>query len=252
MGCCAALLSGMLRKNPLRLIPFHRMRHGRLLPLGIAAALGVSFLSAAIVSLLAAGLSAAHVGLSSGVIAFPKQSGATVLYVLLFGVAAPSVEECIFRGLIFQSFRRYGERFAILASAILFALAHGDLAQLPLTFSLGLLLAAAVALFDSIWPAIAMHAAVNGLSVLVLYLRQTVGYSAGQVVFILVGAISLAIAVVAAAVAWKKGEARKFLDSRPVVAYPAGRLVKSILAAPGMYAFLFASLFFCVLSIMPR
>ena len=69
-------------------------------------------------------------------------SGATdsvsmFLYSALF---APLVEELIFRGFVLRSLQPYGKRFAVLGSAILFGLFHGNLLQTPYAIAAGLVL----------------------------------------------------------------------------------------------------------------
>lgn len=238
------LLSCLLWKNPMRVIPLRPVRRATRLPVWVAAAIGSSFLA----SLLLWALNMAGVPLKSNTIAFPETPGAAAVYLLLFCAAAPVLEECLFRGLIFQSLRRYGECFAILFSALLFALAHANLAQLPLAFLLGLVLAGAMVVFDSIWAGILLHAAVNGLSVLVLFLEQRGCAAAGQSLFILVGVISLCIVAVALLLAWKSGKLRVFIERRPVPPYRMGLLMKTAALTPGIYAFVVASCLFCALS----
>ena len=53
---------------------------------------------------------------------------------------APFGEEVLFRGFLLQNFKRYGVRFAIIFSAILFGIYHGNIVQTPFAFILGLLL----------------------------------------------------------------------------------------------------------------
>ena len=55
-------------------------------------------------------------------------------------VIAPIAEELLFRGLLLRLFSGFGEGRAILLSALLFALAHGDLFQLPYALVAGVLL----------------------------------------------------------------------------------------------------------------
>ena len=55
-------------------------------------------------------------------------------------LAAPIVEELIFRGLILRGLEPYGKRFAIISSAVLFGLFHGNLVQTPYAFAVGLIL----------------------------------------------------------------------------------------------------------------
>jgi membrane protease YdiL (CAAX protease family) len=60
---------------------------------------------------------------------------------LYIGLFAPIGEEILFRGLILRSLQPFGKKFAILASAILFGLFHGNIVQSPYAFVVGLVLA---------------------------------------------------------------------------------------------------------------
>ena len=59
---------------------------------------------------------------------------------LYMGLGAPVVEEIVFRGFIMRSLEHQGKRFAIVASAILFGLFHGNFVQSPYAFAVGLVL----------------------------------------------------------------------------------------------------------------
>lgn len=55
-------------------------------------------------------------------------------------VLAPVWEELLFRGYVLRTLRPFGKRFAILGSALLFGLFHGNLLQTPYAVIMGLLL----------------------------------------------------------------------------------------------------------------
>lgn len=59
------------------------------------------------------------------------------LYFLAVAVLPPVLEEIFFRGALMQSLREFGDGFALLFSALLFALMHGNLVQGPTPFSWG-------------------------------------------------------------------------------------------------------------------
>lgn len=91
-------------------------------------------------------------------------SGASVtfssfLYSALF---APVAEELLFRGYVLRSLRPYGKRFSILLSALLFAVFHGNILQLPYAFFMGLILGYVAAEYSIGW-AVAVHAFNNVL-----------------------------------------------------------------------------------------
>lgn len=59
---------------------------------------------------------------------------------LYITIAAPVSEEILFRGLVMRSLQPYGKKLALIASALLFALFHGNPIQIPFAFVMGLLL----------------------------------------------------------------------------------------------------------------
>ncbi len=83
-------------------------------------------------------------------------SSDTVSMFLYAAILAPISEEILFRGYILRTLRPYGKRFAILGSAFLFGLFHGNLLQTPYAFLMGLVLGY-VAVEYSAWWAIALH-----------------------------------------------------------------------------------------------
>ena len=81
-------------------------------------------------------------------------------------VVAPIAEELFFRGVAFNAWlRERGRRFAYIGSAALFATIHVSLVSLLPIFLLGLALAWVYRRTGSLLAPIAMHAAVNGISV---------------------------------------------------------------------------------------
>jgi len=86
-----------------------------------------------------------------------------LVYVILVG---PIFEELIFRGAIMGNLRRFGDNFAIIFSSLLFGFYHGIILQIPFAFIIGLLLGYAAARW-SLRTSIALHIAVNGLSVVI-------------------------------------------------------------------------------------
>jgi membrane protease YdiL (CAAX protease family) len=95
------------------------------------------------------------------------QTGTELLFDLLaISIAAAFAEELFLRGVVLQPLRRYGDNFAIVLSAILFALLHKNLAQAPMAFVAGLGLGWAAVRTGSLWISICIHAVNNAVSVL--------------------------------------------------------------------------------------
>lgn len=98
-------------------------------------------------------------------------SGASDTFsMFLYGaILAPIAEEILFRGVVLRAMRPFGKRFAILSSAFLFGLYHGNLMQSPYAFVVGLIFGYAAVEY-SLWWAIALHA-FNNLVVADLFSR---------------------------------------------------------------------------------
>ena len=88
------------------------------------------------------------------------------LWILLSNAIVPAlVEEFALRGVLLQSLRKYGDAFAVLASAILFGIMHGNMTQAPFAFILGAVLAILVIMTGSLWTSMAIHLINNPYSV---------------------------------------------------------------------------------------
>jgi len=84
---------------------------------------------------------------------------------LLAGILAPACEELTFRGYLQTTLAlRRGPRVAIAAGALLFAALHLDPVRFPALLVLGALFGWLTWRAGSIWPAVAAHAANNGLA----------------------------------------------------------------------------------------
>ncbi len=66
-------------------------------------------------------------------------------------------EEFAIRGVIMQPLRRYGDRFAIVISAAVFSLIHGNFEQIPFAFVVGLALGYVVIRTGSLWTGVVLH-----------------------------------------------------------------------------------------------
>ena len=96
--------------------------------------------------------------------------GESPLWMTFIGtcICAPIGEELLFRKLLIDRTRGYGDLTAILLSGLLFALFHGNLFQFFYALLLGMILAYVYTRSGSLWPCVAMHAAVNFLGSIVL------------------------------------------------------------------------------------
>jgi membrane protease YdiL (CAAX protease family) len=83
------------------------------------------------------------------------------LKVIAMVILAPFIEEYIFRKQMIDRTRKYGEKTAILLSAFVFALFHGNLYQLFYAFGLGLILAYVYIRTGRLRYSTALHTVVN-------------------------------------------------------------------------------------------
>jgi membrane protease YdiL (CAAX protease family) len=99
--------------------------------------------------------------------------------VLLGGVAAPFGEELVFRGVLYPLLRnRWGLWPGVLASSLIFAVIHGDIAVGVTAFVLGIILALVFEYSRSLWSAVLVHVLNNSLKILLLYILVALGFSA--------------------------------------------------------------------------
>lgn len=94
-------------------------------------------------------------------------SGNLLIAGLAIVLIAPMVEELVFRGILFTSLSKaLNPVLSAVVTALLFAIAHGNLVQGSYAFVLGLLLALVRHQSGSLWSAIALHFAFNTTSLL--------------------------------------------------------------------------------------
>lgn len=96
---------------------------------------------------------------------------ATALYI---GILGPIIEEYIFRGLILNRVRPLGEKAAIVLSAFLFGILHGNLSQFLYATSIGIILGYVASKTGTIFYSSILHIMVNSYSVIL-----TMGLSYG-------------------------------------------------------------------------
>ena len=94
---------------------------------------------------------------------FEEQLAPGIVPILFSCIAAPVLEEMLFRGVILRSFlRQYSRTSAILWSATLFGIAHLNLYQMMTALTLGIVSGWLYERCRSLWPCILLHATYNG------------------------------------------------------------------------------------------
>ena len=99
-------------------------------------------------------------------------SFAVLLFDLLVFALVPAVmEEYLMRGIVLETMRPLGNHTAVVLSALLFGLLHGNLTQAPYACLMGLILGFVYVHTDSLLPVTAIHALSNTIAVAMSYLR---------------------------------------------------------------------------------
>ncbi len=82
------------------------------------------------------------------------------------------IEEMIFRGYMLGTLRKHGDGFAVVTTAVLFGVFHGNILQMPFAVILGLALGYLTVITDCIWPAVLLHFSNNAMAVLLSFFGQ--------------------------------------------------------------------------------
>ncbi len=144
-------------KMPLGIaIPFRKAKIGLTLG-GACIGLGASVIASYVTSYIQIALEAVGIGITMPDMGTPETLPGIILYLITLVLAPAFVEEIIFRGIIMQSLRRFGDIFALIASAVIFGIFHLNLVQMPYCIILGLGIGYFVMRTGSLWVGVIIH-----------------------------------------------------------------------------------------------
>lgn len=175
---------------------------GTVFSLGVAGGMAVAIFANVVAGWLMAWMSALGVPQPEMPDMLEPTAMSFVLNLIYTGVLAAVVEEMVFRGYILGALRAHGDGIAVVVSAALFGLFHGNVLQLPFAFLLGLALGYLVVKTDSIWPSVLLHFINNAMSVTLTFLEKRYGMDGNAItlftfsVVSLVGAAALTVVAV--------------------------------------------------------
>lgn len=155
-----------------------------------------------------------------------------VLNLLLGCVIAPVCEEYLFRGLLLNRLRPYGERFAVWASALCFGLFHGNFSQFFYACAIGVLFAGVVLKTGRLRQAMLLHALINFVGTGLIPLLSGLGEAGDWLLTILV------LAAMFVGLAFLPAMRREFSPAPGWKGLTAGEAWRCFLANPGMLCFL--------------
>lgn len=97
-----------------------------------------------------------------------------IVMFLIMGIAGPFSEELVFRGIVYQGYKKSGTILqAMLLSALLFALMHMNFNQAAYAFVIGAIMVLMVEATGSIWSSILIHVVFNSQQVCMMYLSDS-------------------------------------------------------------------------------
>lgn len=102
----------------------------------------------------------------------PSTMSEFLLMVVAYAVVPALVEEFAVRGVIMQPLRRYGDKFAIVMSSVIFGIMHGNMVQIPFAMIAGIALGYFAIATKSIWTSVTIHFLNNFISVLFVSLNS--------------------------------------------------------------------------------
>lgn len=155
-----------------------------------------------------------------------------VLNLLLGCVIAPVCEEYLFRGLLLNRLRPYGERFAVWASALCFGLFHGNFSQFFYACAIGVLFAGVVLKTGRLRQAMLLHALINFVGTGLIPLLSGLGEAGNWLLTLLV------LAAMFVGLAFLPAMRREFSPAPGWKGLTAGEAWKCFLVNPGMLCFL--------------
>lgn len=119
---------------------------------------------------------------------------------LSMAVVPAITEEIAVRGIVMSSLRKYGDKFAIITSAMIFSLMHGNMVQIPYTLFAGIFFGYVAVKTGSIWPTIIMHFINNFYSVLSITAYDNFGDSTGNAVTMIMLGILIVCGIIGGAI----------------------------------------------------
>ena len=182
-------------------IPFESALPLRRVPIKLASVVVMMALSVSVIGIYAS--EAMHYLFSvfgiyfyEPILRLPEDPASTALYILNLTVVPAIFEEMAFRGVLMQSLRRFGDSFALLTSAILFALVHTSPLSMPNAFLMGLVIGYFVLFTGSLYTGMIIHLVHNLFSLLISQLGW-LDHGVANIIFLSIQAVYMVLGIIA-------------------------------------------------------
>lgn len=187
-------------------------------------------------------------GTSLNPLATALGGNALVPTVITVAICAPIVEELLFREVILERLRVYGDMTAILVSALCFGLLHGNIQQILYATALGVIFGYVKVRTNDIRYTIGLHMGINLIGSVVI---ANLALTGNQYIIMVAGMLIIGICMVGL-IAFILGFALKWVDfsklskGEMILEHP----VRKIFGNVGMILYLLISIVSCVLVIL--
>ncbi|MGN1315825.1 MAG: lysostaphin resistance A-like protein [Acutalibacteraceae bacterium] len=144
-------------------------------------------------------LLAEGIGIYSDYTALEEPSSLLDVIIIFIGsaIVPPLFEEFALRGVLMQNLRKHGDAFAIIASAFVFGLFHGNAVQMPFAFLCGLIIGYAVIATESLWTGIIIHGLINAMSAISSALLYYFDEYVSNTFFYIASVVGIAVGIIA-------------------------------------------------------
>lgn len=198
----------------------------------IAAGVGICMFANIITSYFTVFMGIFGLKLTSPDISMPEGVAGVAVNIIRTVIVAAFVEEISLRGAVMGNLRQYGDRFAIMASAVVFGIMHGNLIQAPFALIAGFAMGYLSIKCGTLWVAVAIHAINNGMSILISYVTESMDKNT-SVLFQLAIIYGLSVVGIICLVLFNKRNAHRPLMQNTTSLSP-GEMVKAYITTPTM------------------
>lgn len=170
------LIVAIIARPGINPFPIHRVPRGTY-PLAVFGGMTVALLANVVTNIIVQFLVSQGVPEPEFVETYDPSVINLVLNLIATAVLPALFEEIALRGYVLGALRPYGDKLAIIVSAVLFGLIHTNIKQVPFAFVLGLVMGWLTVQTNSILPAVIFHFVNNALVTVTEWLAQFIGDS---------------------------------------------------------------------------
>ena len=176
-------------------LPFKKTKGKRTLGI-LGMSMGCSAISVIATAMFIRFMNVAGFDVYASTSSIPSDLKGILMYAAFSIVIVAFVEEIVFRGFLLQSLRRFGDGFAILMTATIFAAFHANFYQFPVAFIMGIVLGFSVTVTGSLWTGIFVHMLHNGYLIVTALMQENLTYDKFMLFICSLFAIYIVISII--------------------------------------------------------